>query len=173
MRTNKNLTIKFSCFSFLFLWKAYRAFYLYHILLLNLFHFQLFLHQAVGNSFQVTVISISFLAKPINGFLVTPDVEHVIQPRMVFASHPPHERMTRNFKASSAYWRLDCQSLILPQMERPHTTPMPTKRENTLLDRMSKQCRWICSCGSSVRSSEFRTNISFNSRNKCRILFDA
>ena len=48
--------------------------------------------------------------------------------RMVFASHPPHERMTRNFKASSAYWRLDCQSLILPQMERPHTTPMPTKR---------------------------------------------
>ena len=76
--------------------------------------------------------------------------------RMVFASHPPHERMTRNFKASSAYCRLDFQSSMLPQMERVHTTPMPTKREKTLLDRMSKQWRWICSCGSSVRSSFFR-----------------
>ena len=93
--------------------------------------------------------------------------------RMVFALHPPHERITRNFKASSAYWRLDFQSSMFPQTERLHTTPMPTKRENTLLDRMSKQWRWICSCGSSVRFSEFRANISFKSRNRCRIRFDA
>ena len=58
--------------------------------------------------------------------------------RMVFASHPPHERMTWNFKASSAYFRLDCQSSILPQTERPHTTPILTKRKKTLLGRMSK-----------------------------------
>ena len=35
-----------------------------------------------------------------------------------------------------------------------------------------KQWRWICSCGSSLRSSELRTNDSFKSRNRLRILFD-
>ena len=52
---------------FLFLWRSYRSFYSYHILLLDLFHFQLLLHQTIGNSFQVLVISVSLLAQPFNG----------------------------------------------------------------------------------------------------------
>ena len=63
------------------------------------------------------------------------------------ASHPPHARMARNFKASSAYCRLDCHCLMLPHRDKAHTAPSPTTKENTLLDLMSKLCLWICSCG--------------------------
>ena len=111
------------------------------ILLLDLFHFQFLLYQTIGNSLQIPVITISFLAQSFNGLLVTPDVEYVIQPKDGLCVTTTHERMTRNFKASSAYWRLDFPSSMLPQMERLHTTPMPTKREKTLLDLMSKQWR--------------------------------
>ena len=61
--------------------RAYRSFYSYHILLFDLFYFQFLLHQTVGNSFQFPVISVSLLAQPFNGILVTPDIEHLIQPK--------------------------------------------------------------------------------------------
>lgn len=63
------------------------------------------------------------------------------------ASHPPQERMTRNFKASSAYCLLACHCATLPHSDKAHTAPNPTTKEKTLLDLMSKLCRWICSCG--------------------------
>lgn len=64
-----------------------------------------------------------------------------------WALHPPQERMARNFSASSAYCLLDCHCAILPHRDKAHTTPIPTTKEKTLLDLMSKLCRWICSCG--------------------------
>ena len=63
------------------------------------------------------------------------------------AVHPPHDRMTRNFRASSAYCRLDFHCSMLPHRDKAHTTPSPATKAKTLLGLMSKQCRWICFCG--------------------------
>lgn len=67
--------------------------------------------------------------------------------RTPLALHPPHARMVRNFRASSAFWRLDCHCAMLPHRDKAQTTPSPTTKEKTFLDLMSQLCLWICSCG--------------------------
>lgn len=113
------------------------------------FRFDTILHQTVSNGFQGCVVPIHLLSYPLDGFLVPMDSNTLFNQSTSLAEHPPHERIARNFSASSAYCRLDCHCSMLPHKDKTHTTPSRTTKEKTLLDLMSKLCLCICSCSCS------------------------
>ena len=45
--------------------------------------FDALLHQTIRNHFQRSIISVRLLPHPLNGFLVSVDVEHFIQPKNI------------------------------------------------------------------------------------------
>ena len=56
----------------------------------HLSYLQALLHQTVGYGFQILVVTVSLSAHPFDGFFITPDVEHIVQPKNFFraASSP-------------------------------------------------------------------------------------